>query len=98
MRFDLQLFGIDYETCSVCGEAFPDVMTHIWCDECGSVFCEECIDEFGLKEDSKTGILINCPICNKTAVTDELLLNFLINLHYGGNRVEVESLYREKDD
>lgn len=42
---NLQLFGIDYLTCDICGEGFPDVIDYVCCEECSKVYCsDECAE------------------------------------------------------
>jgi len=39
--------GIDYYSCDHCGDSFPGVRHHVWCD-CGMVWCsDECADADG---------------------------------------------------
>lgn len=40
--------SIDYFTCNYCGEAFPDCIHYISCENCGTCWCsDECAEEEG---------------------------------------------------
>ena len=39
--------GIDYYSCVVCGEAFPDVIDYGHCANCEETLCSDCRDEMG---------------------------------------------------
>lgn len=43
--------GIDYYSCTVCGEAFPDVVDYGSCGNCEETLCAHCrdrmVEEFG---------------------------------------------------
>jgi hypothetical protein len=41
--------GIDYYSCVVCGEAFPDVIDYGHCGNCEETLCADCRDEMGEK-------------------------------------------------
>ena len=65
--------SIDYETCSCCGRAFPDVMDYAMCEKCGAIFCEDCMEGLVLNEYGEV-TKESCPICNgKTIDSDEFL-------------------------
>ena len=94
LKFDLQLFGIDYLTCDCCGEAFPDVCDYLNCEKCDAVLCEGCCEQYGVevyRNTEKDG----CPVCNGDIVTDQQLLEFLIVKYCDGKYSNAEKLFRE---
>jgi hypothetical protein len=84
--------GIDYYSCVVCGEAFPDVIDYGHCGKCEETLCGDCRDEMG----EKYGVLGEehekaswygaeapncCDECNKPTMDNkkfETLMYFLI--------------------
>jgi hypothetical protein len=75
--------GIDYYSCEVCGEAFPDVIDYGHCGNCEEVLCADCRDEMGKKygvlgeEHEKADIFgedapVCCDACNKPTVNKEM--------------------------
>lgn len=41
--------GIDYHSCAICDDAFPDVIDYGYCGNCEEVLCAHCRDEMGEK-------------------------------------------------
>ncbi|WEG18647.1 DUF1653 domain-containing protein [Alkalihalophilus pseudofirmus] len=41
--------GIDYYSCEVCGDSFPDVIDYGYCSNCEEVLCGDCRDAMGQK-------------------------------------------------
>lgn len=39
--------SIDYYSCAVCGDAFPDVIDYGYCANCEETLCSHCRDEMG---------------------------------------------------
>ncbi len=80
--------GVDWYSCSDCGETFPDCGGYTSCI-CGEMFHEGCADdlreEFGtVDEDMGDGwddygenALRACPSCSKTIVRDSELLEYI---------------------
>jgi hypothetical protein len=84
--------GIDYYSCEVCGEAFPDVIDYGHCGGCEEVLCGNCREEMGEKygvlgEDHEKASWYgenapnSCDSCNKPKLDNkkfETLMYFLI--------------------
>lgn len=51
--------SVDWITCSICGNNFPDCGPHGRCSGCGSALCEEChkeqFDKYGGPEEGSWG-------------------------------------------
>jgi hypothetical protein len=84
--------GIDYYSCVVCGEAFPDVIDYGHCGKCEETLCGDCRDKMGEKygvigeEHEKASWYGEdapncCDECNKPTIDNkkfETLMYFLI--------------------
>ena len=59
-----------------CGEAFPDVMDYVVCEKCGTMFCEDCMNVYGLEDKEVTEE--SCPFCSGKEIDSDEFLNWLI--------------------
>lgn len=82
--------GVDFKTCTICDETFPDCGDYFNCD-CGQPYCSiECADGKYDENDTQT-----CRICRKEHVPDWKLLKFLLK-EYSLTREAAEKLYFNK--
>ena len=85
--------SIDYEICSCCGEAFPDVMEYGYCARCGAIFCEGCMNVYGLEDEEVTEE--SCPFCSGKEIDSDEFLNWLFdNNNFDYDRIEYEEEFR----
>lgn len=70
MKFNLHLFGEDWETCQGCNGPISDYRNSIFmCEKCGSRFGDCCVDkETALNKDGEL-LASECPICSNTNIT-----------------------------
>lgn len=96
--------GVDFYTCAVCGDNFPDCGEFTRCGGCEEVFCgQECAqpkcsakvceyDNGHGEYDGCDGC--SCVLCRKEKVTDAVLLAFVLSYHRM-TREEAVDMYRK---
>lgn len=83
--------SIDYYTCTICHEIFPDCGKFFSCD-CGYNYCS---DECGDRGDNWDAGEKDCQICRKEYVLDGTLIQFLLK-KLSLTRDEATELYFEE--
>lgn len=55
--------GVDFYTCTCCGEVFDDCGYYEYCAGCDSMFCPGCASEIKFEKDEDDDENIRCNIC-----------------------------------
>ena len=96
--------GVDFYTCAVCQDNFPDCGEYMRCGNCEEVFCgQECgkprcsADE--CEYDHGHGDVdgcddCSCVLCRKEKVTDSTLLAFMLS-YYRKTYKDAVEMYRQ---
>lgn len=75
--------GVDYCSCSICGEGYPDNDEYcLSCEECDNEFCSRCVEKYKLEynEDKIDCSLKNCPVCNNKIILDKDILEYCLEV------------------
>lgn len=111
MNINLQLFGISYYTCDICGENFADCSDYACCDKCGRVFCcDDCAEdgiltyiyydndgnECSEDDDYDYQEVSSCKFCRKEDFDDEQILKYLLD-KYKLTKDDVKSEMKNKE-
>lgn len=95
--------SIDYYSCTICGEAFPDVVDYGHCGNCENVLCADCRDRMGEKygvlggehenaDDYGEDAPLHCNECiSETYTIEEKIDRLLLSL----NEEEKEILHKK---
>lgn len=98
------MMGIDYYSCEICSEAFPDVVHYGHCGKCAATLCGHCFDrmreengELG-EEHEKANYYgehapNSCDSCNGTVIDTTKFFEFLAD-KLGQSTEELEAEYR----
>ena len=98
--------GVDFLTCAVCKDNFPDCGDWRTCDVCEKNFCSSCMERWHIptwsevhafkEEKSKNPdakLLNECPFCTQEIIPIKDLLSFILEEH-GLTQTQAEEAYR----
>lgn len=75
--------GVDWYSCSECGETFPDCGEYCVCEECGTWWCsEKCAEKGGAEVDDDSEsytYIVSCKFCREEDAPDSELLAFVLS-------------------
>ncbi len=82
--------GVDWITCEICSENFPDCGPHGWCANCGARLCEYCHEEqvetYGNVEEGSElsyeygdSAAVKCDLCSGVIIQDDTIIDYLLN-------------------
>jgi len=86
--------GVDFYTCPVCEDTFPDCGEYYECEYCNTRFCSDKCANLKIidpeNEDDK-----NCQLCRKEYATDSELLRFMLK-RSNLTRKQAEEIWRNE--
>ena len=89
--------GVDFYTCDVCGDNYPDCGPCGICTDCGANLCGNCTDEacekHGISADGES-YPKKCQLCSGDVVTDETLVRYFLG-YYKLDRKSAEKLAKK---
>ena len=98
--------GVDWYSCSNCGQSFPDCGYYFTCSKCEHLFCSDKCGAKHLIEEGEPGYsekdinwyghCTTCVLCRKESATDNQLLHALLE-HFKITYEQAMEIYRKQD-